>query len=234
MPEQQVILRDPRFWAVTFAELLGQIGPHPDRDVIYPLFGLREEDAQNWFTQTMKWDAVDVRVSDIGVDPPVITRIPLANAVELSIEWNLGDIDWYLRAPDLGEARFANIGGHWLLPGLRLREALAIAAAAPEPRWRVTLLLLLVVWLTEGDNADLAKKAITSAWRASKLVPPEKAPLLADLWVEAVEEADDYLWRNSPAGWICDAENSPRAEHRDPAEIARINQLIARASTSSI
>lgn len=221
MPNWQDTFGERRFWAVLYAEMLGAISELPEPDVVYSSLGVIEKDANDWFFNRMGWSSSE------GEERPVTIRLALANGVELSIEFQLGDVNWYLNGPDQADARLGSLGGHWELPGLRWEEAAAIAAAAPGPAWMVTLLLLPIVWLTEGDDIRAADRAAASAWMASSLVPAGSATTLAEFWVKAVEGGQRYRWRQSAGGWVCTAEWSTRSEQRETTEIDRINRLIA-------
>jgi hypothetical protein len=91
------------------------------------------------------------------------------------------------------------------------------------------LAALPVIWLTAGDDAHAAKQADESAWAASKVCSPSAAAALARLWAAHVE-AREYRWRQTPAGWLCDAEWSLRSAQTPEAML--LNKLISAACRS--
>ncbi|HET6251770.1 MAG TPA: hypothetical protein VFE47_29060 [Tepidisphaeraceae bacterium] len=225
MTNRKNVPDDRRFWAVVYAEMFGQISEQePQSAAIYSFLEVSQKDAQGWFDDLVGWNSVQSEES------PVNIHLPLANGVELSVEFQSGDVGWHLCAPGQAMVRLGSIGGHWELPGLRWKEAAAIAAAVTEENWRVLLLLLPMVWLTEDDDVQAIKRHVVSAWRESKLSSSSSATNLADHWIRAVQGGKEYRWRKSPEGWVCTAHWSTRGETRSPTDIKHINRAIAAAA----
>jgi hypothetical protein len=226
MLNRQDVLADRRFWAVIYAEMLGQVGEPADPGAVYSLLSVTEKDAQDWFNDVMGWASG----GGDGDATPATIRVPLARDLELAIEFELGDVSWHVRDPDCGDARLASIGGHWELPGLRWDEAVCMASASPGPDWMITLLLLPVIWLTDREDGQAVRSSVVSAWISSELVPAASAPVLADAWLKAVEGGRAYHWRQCARGWVCDAHWSTRGEQRDSTDIEQINRLVEAAA----
>src|SRR5690349_930485 len=86
------VLADRRFWAVVYAEMLGQISEPADPGLIYSLLGVTEKDAQGWFDDVVGWGAGDG--NDEAV--PVTIQVPLARDLELAVEFEPGDVSWHV------------------------------------------------------------------------------------------------------------------------------------------
>jgi hypothetical protein len=230
MPERNEVVRDPRFWAALYSSCFGAVGEPPEPDAVASLLGVDEEEMGRWWTEFTGWYPGVFDDSDGCVDDPATVVVPLAGGVELQVELHPGDEFWFLGDAAGEGAMLANVGPHFALPGLRWREAEAMAAAAPGGGWVVMLLLLPVTWITAGDDADQARAAVRAAWMESGLVTASAAEALAELWAAGVD-GRDYAWRTSDeGGWVCDAQWSPRAASQLPAERALLERLVVAAA----
>ncbi|PWU19558.1 MAG: hypothetical protein C5B50_06230 [Verrucomicrobia bacterium] len=230
MPVRNDILAERRFWATLYGGAFGQIGDPPEAKVVYSLLGVEEQSVIGWYREVTGWYPGIFEKSDGYSEDPAEVQVPLAGA-DLRVEFHPGDWYWFLRRRDRTEAMLANIGPHWRLPGLRLQEAADLAAAANAASWTATLLLLPVVWLTAGDNADAAGSMAETAWLASGLLSSSPAREMAAFWAKAVEGGRAYRWRKLPnVGWVCEAEWSTRSQARPLNEVTLINQQIDAAN----
>jgi hypothetical protein len=229
MPLRPDVLRDRRFWAALYCGAFGQIAEPPPPAAFCSLLAVDEQGALDWYHQFTAWHPGIFDESDGHNDDPAIVCLALANDVQLRIEFHPGDQYWFLRGEDGEEPLLANIGPHWVLPGLRWQEAVAIGDAAPREGWAAVLLLLPVVWLTADDDVRAARRAAESAWVASNLVDASSASALAELWASAVIGGRDYRWRRGSGDWVCDAEWSTRSNQRLAGESVLVNRLIAAA-----
>jgi len=226
MPERQDVIADRRFWASLYCGGFGQLGEEPDPAAYCALLGVDEQEVLDWHREFTGWYPGIFDKSDGYSDDPATIQLALPNSVRLRIELHPGDQCWFLGGEDGPEAMLALVGGHWVLPGLRWQEAVAMGDALPRDGWIAVLLLLPVVWLTAGDDPRAAHQAAASAWMASHLVEPSSASALAELWVSAVENRD-YRWRQTADGWCCDAHWSARSQGRP--EVSLLNRLVAAA-----
>jgi hypothetical protein len=231
MPIRDDILNDRRFWAALYRSSFGQIGDSEETSPACSLLGVDEESTLSWWQEFTGWHPGIFGESEGHSDDPAAVRISLANGAELRVEFHPGDRWWFLRGPGGNQTMMANIGPHWALPGLRWQEAVALASAAPLPRWMPILLLLPIVWLTAGDDVQATRRAAESAWSASGLLSSLSATAMADLWTQAVGGGRDYRWYRAPeVGWVCDAHWSSRSEKRPKEEIILINRIITAAT----
>lgn len=227
MPLRQAVLNDRCFWASLYAGAFGKVSEPPAPGAFCSLLGVKERDALDWYRKFTGWYPGIFDESDGYSDDPATVLIALGNGVQLRVEFHPGDQYWFLRGEDGLEAMLANIGPHWALPGPRYQEAIAIGEAARHHGGTAVLLLLPIIWLTNGDDVQAARRAAESAWAASNLVTASAASALAELWVSGVEGGKDYHWRRTPQGWYCDAHWSTRSKGR--SEAALLNRLIVAA-----
>jgi hypothetical protein len=234
MPFRQEVLDNRLFWALVFGAGFGQIGEPPEMEAICSLLGVDPDAVEEWSNQLTGWYPGIFDDSDGCVQDPSAVRVPLAGGVDLTVEFHPGDCYWMLtddREPS--PAALANVGPHWALPGLRWQEAVAASDAIDRSSGdgAIALLLLLpVVWLTNSDDVDSARRTVANAWSGSGHVRGSGAPLLADLWVRAVRGGHKYCWWVAPGlGWVTDAHWSSRGVQRSPGEVQRINRLVSAA-----
>ncbi len=115
----------------------------------------------------------------------------------------------------------ANIGGHWLLPGLRWGELTAISkfvhpklASSVKDKVSQTAfcLLLPIVWICNDDELTEARKILPTIFFELGVVRNiEDALKLTGAWVKTVDARSKFYWANHKDGWITNAQWSERS-----------------------
>jgi hypothetical protein len=242
MPIRNDALYVPSFWAWIACGGFGCQGglgvgadEPPESSTVCSLFGLDAESVEKWSNSFSGWYPGVFDKSDGCLDDPSTVLVPLANGIELHVQFHPGDWCWSLwsdREPTRLE--LGNLGGHWCQPGLRWQEAASIAEVGRRTQPALLPLLLPLVWLTHGDDIDDVRPTVECAWSASGFVSDSAANTLAELWCNTAAGGRNYRWWNEESlGWVTDAEWSSRYAKRPADDVKRINRAIAAGISST-
>ncbi len=242
MPIRNDALSIPSFWAWIAAGGLGCQGglgvgddEAPEASIICSLFGLDFESVDQWSNAFTGWYPGIFDTSDGYPEDPSTVLVPLANGIELRVEFHPGDWHWLLMTESgTTKLEFGNVGPHWSQPGLQWQEAASMAAAGRQTAPALLPLLLPLVWLTQGDDIVTARSTVEGAWYASGFVNSSTARTLAELWCGTAAGGRNYRWwQDQRLGWVSDAEWSSRYFKRPSDDVKRLNRVIAlRVSTA--
>src|SRR4030095_13676467 len=200
---------DPRFWTFYLGSTTGQIGPAVDELDWRSLFDVSPTQSWEWMVQKGLGSG-----DDLGIR--VIERAGVSLYLDLTEE-----LDYVLETQTHADGLLlANVGGHWILPGLRWEEA-ETASRFPHPALReadgtegtALALLLPSVWLCTSEERARAREILPQIFRSMNVSSDdERALRLTDAWIASVDATESHGWSVDSHGWKTNAHWSVRAE----------------------